>query len=315
MTGNTSDRASPYGGPYGQAMSISQQKRIERLEDFVERLTLGSHFAKAAASGTAMIGHDLEPGDADLASAATNDPKRLNGVENRVQKLEKKVDSLYNDLGEHMVSAHHRQADTGEQAALNTLAKAQNAVRRNMTPDGLLERGLRVLTDPTAVGVLESYINGGQLKKAADLLANAEARADKNDDDDALERVESQIKEHEVLASVSQLGEQVADLQHTLNSLLSRISKLESRSVAAPAPAQAVVKGAQFGRRSAQETDAANSVQGLQSRLEAVFDSPAQVGTLSSMLQAGRIDEVRAAVERAEVRHESDMRKRDRRSL
>lgn len=100
-----------------------------------------------------------------------------------------------------------------------------------------------------------------------------------------------------------------------MSSLLGRLSKLEARS-AAPAPTQTTVaKGAQFARRQAQEPDAANTVQGLQARLEAVFDSPAQVGVFSSALQAGRVDEVRRAVEQAEVRHESDMRKRARRTL
>lgn len=167
-----------------------------------------------------------------------------------------------------------------------------------------------MLDDPTAVGVLESYVNAGQLAKAADLLKDAEARGDKDGDDAAHQRVESQIKEHELLANVSQLGEQVSDLQHTLNSVLSRLSKVESRPAAAPA--QAVVKAARFGR---DEADPRNTAQGLMTRAEGVVDSPAQIGTLSSMLQAGRLDEARQIIEKAELAHESRMKARDRRFL
>ena len=297
-------------------MSISQQIRIERLEAFVERLVLGSHFAKAAANGTALIDHNLEPGDAALASAAINDPKRLIGLQNRLDRLEKKVDAMYDELGAHVLTPHPRQADANadanERAALGTLAKARSAVARLNTPDGLLERGVRVLTDPTAVGVLQSYVNGGQLKKAADLVSAAEANADKAAEDGALERVQDQMDEHSQLATLSKLGEAVADIQRSMSSLLGRLSKLESRSAAAPAPAQTVAKAARFGRG---EPDPRNSAQGLMTRAEGVIDSPGRIGQISSLAQAGRLDEVRQIVEKAELAHESKMKARDRRFL
>ncbi len=245
--------------------------------------------------------------------------RRLNGLENRLGKIEKKLDVVYDELGEHVLKPHPYQANpddnTNERAALNTLAKAQNAAQRRTTPEGLLERGMRVLDDPTAVGVLQSYVNGGQLKKAADLVSAAEANAVKDGDDAALERVEGQMDEHSQLATISKLGEAVSDLQHTLSSLLSRIGKLETRPAAPAAPAQAVVKGAQFGRRQVQGTEYKDTPEGLMSRLEAVVDSPARVGHIASMIQGGEIEQARRIIEAAELKHEGDMKKRDRRGL
>ena len=54
-------------------MSPHEISRLERLEQFVERLTLGSYIAKAASEGTKILGsrHLLEQGEQVLAKAAT----------------------------------------------------------------------------------------------------------------------------------------------------------------------------------------------------------------------------------------------------
>lgn len=62
-------------------MTKQQLTRLERLELFVQRLTLGSHIAKAASEGGRILGsrHLLENGEQVLAKAATayTDPAAL----------------------------------------------------------------------------------------------------------------------------------------------------------------------------------------------------------------------------------------------
>jgi septation ring formation regulator EzrA len=262
---------------------------------------------------------DLEQ---DLADDYTDgaSTRRLNQFDARLHKLEQLMEAVRDELGEVSVTlsqtreTYARNNMAGEEAALNTLAKASNATKRRMTPESLLERAERVLTDPSAMGTVAGYIANGQLAKAADVLKDVEARADKETEDGALNTVESQIKEHEVLASVSQLGEQVADLQHGVNALLSRISKLEARS-AAPAPVQTgatVTKVARFGKA---PQDPRDTAQGLLTRTEGVVDSPAKIGHISSLIQAGQLDQARAIIEAAELQHETDVKKNARRGF
>ena len=51
-------------------MTDHEKSRLERLETFVERLKLGSYFAKAADEGRKMVGQPLSSTDRDLTRAA-----------------------------------------------------------------------------------------------------------------------------------------------------------------------------------------------------------------------------------------------------
>ena len=56
------------------SLSPTELRRLEKLETFVERLTLGSYLAKAADTGGKVVGQPLSAGDRDLARAATGTP-------------------------------------------------------------------------------------------------------------------------------------------------------------------------------------------------------------------------------------------------
>ncbi len=285
-------------------------RRIEKLEQFMAQLTLTSYIAKAAQTGGRVLGEELSEGDDELTGAVTSDV-RFNKIENRMNKIERFTQNLYDEL----IGAPRAQA--GEKEALGVLAKAQGAVQRKGTPEGILERAQRVLTDPTAVGIVEGYVSANQLVKAAELLEQHEKRADHAAEDEAQGRVESQIDAYDQMATVSQLGEQMAAVQEALSNLLSRLARLE-RPASTPAQEQKVVAKAHGKRQRRQETDYRDSPNGLAERAQGVIDSASLVGQIGSMLQSGddaQITQARQTIESAELRHESRMKNRDRRSL
>lgn len=148
----------------------------------------------------------------------------------------------------------------------------------------------------------------GNLAKAASLVENAERAATEADEDAALNRVESQMKEHTLLATVSELGGQVKNLQNTIQTLMERLTQLERR----PAPAPTVTVAKAVGGRRGAAVEYRDTVAGLATRLEAAFDEPGTVGTYSSMLQSKdpiQIEQVRMAIEAAELAHESKARR------
>lgn len=125
--------------------------------------------------------------DADLADDFT-----FNRDNARMDRLERRLD---------------RMDDLDARRGVRTLAKAQSATLRHSTPGGLLERAQHVLTDPTQLGVVEAYVQGGQLKKAADIIERHERQADESEENAAHARVEGQLKNHELLATLSELSE------------------------------------------------------------------------------------------------------------
>lgn len=61
--------------------------------------------------------------------------RRLNGLENRLSKVEKKLDATYDSPGEHLVRPHPRPADDKDQAAAET-----ESLRKLRTPYGVTRR-------------------------------------------------------------------------------------------------------------------------------------------------------------------------------
>lgn len=278
----------------------------------MQKLTLGSYIAKAAAVGESVLGEEFSEGDNQLAGAVT-DGVRMNRLENRVNKLEGFTQNLYDELiGKPPAQDSHQDDD---RAALDVLAKAQSAHLRRNSAEGLLDRAQRVLTDPTAVGMVETFVQGGQLVKAAELLERHESRADQGDEDVALEKMEGQLANHELMVTVSELGEKMGNFETTMNSLLARLSRLERPQ---NAPVQETIAKAHGSKKRRQETDYRDSPAGLAERCQGVIDNANLVGQIGSMLQSGdeaQIKQARQTIEQAELRHESRMKTRDRRQL
>lgn len=244
---------------------------------------------------------------------ATGDRKRLNKLESQLGKLGDRLEALRDEFGEHIdtlrqtreVSA--RNASAEEDAALSTLAKAAGAFRRQSTPEGLIARASKAIKDPSLYGAVEAYASSGQLAKASNLVEAAERQAVEADEDEALAHVERQVDKGSQLAQLSELSGAVATLQRTLESVTKRLTQLERR----PAPMQPTVAKASGGRQKG-TTPYADTPAGLATRLENAFDDPAQVGTLSSMLQSRdpiEIEKVRRAVEAQELHHEGRARR------
>lgn len=88
---------------------------------------------------------------------ATGNEKAINAFTERVRKLERRMDSVADELGDLAVNhrveqeARAREYEAVEKEALGTVAKAQNAFARRRTPEGLLERADEVLSDPEVV--------------------------------------------------------------------------------------------------------------------------------------------------------------------
>lgn len=304
----------PHSAAYGEAMTkpLTVEKRLSAIEDQVAKLggdaLIGGIIAKAQNSA---------PYDplADDGESLSPDARRMNIFENRMNKLEKRFDALYSELiGEKPAQDSHQDDD---RAALDVLAKAQSAVARKSTPAGLLARAQAVLDDPTAVGMVETYVQGGQLIKAAELLERHERRADQGDEDVALEKMEGQLANHELMVTVSELGEKMGNFETTMNSLLARLSRLE-RPQAAPVQEAVVAKGYRGKGRQNKGEDYRDSPAGLAERCQGVIENASLVGQLNSMLQSddsAQITQARQTIESAELRHESRMKTRERRAL
>lgn len=244
--------------------------------------------------------------------------RRLNQFENRLNKLEARLEAMADELGDVALRVSQNgviRPTAAEDEALNTLAEAVSAGRHRQTPEGLLERAERVVSDPTTMGEISTYVSAGQLKEAAAILAKAEDYATKTENDQALDQMGEHTDKRELEATVAQLTETVANLQHTFNSVLSRLSALETRRQVNPLASQTVAKAQGQRRRLATSTDPRETAEGLMTRAEGVIDSPAVIGQLSSMAQGGELDRLREIVEAAELRHETAIKKRDRRTL
>lgn len=195
-------------------------------------------------------------------------------------------------------------------AGERTLAKAQQAARRNRTPDGLLDRAQRVFSDPTSVGAVAGYLELGQVAKAAELIEHAEARQERADEDEALEAAQ-----HGVGGDlVTRLTDELAQTKSVLSAVLRRVGQLEEAAQRPQVPAPTVAKAQQGGRQGARPRNSATA-QELLTRADGVVDSPELMGRLSSMVQAGQLREVERIVSAHELAHESRVKTLQRRAM
>lgn len=116
---------------------------------------------------------------------------------------------------------------------------------------------------------------------------------------------------------ISELTARFGGVERALASIETRLSQLETRpQTPAPAPVQsgaAVAKAA--GKKRPQQPQTREQIAAdLMRRIDAYIDSPTATGQLSSMVEAGEFDKVRAAVERAEVAHETEKIRQERKT-
>lgn len=242
------------------SMTPRELSRLEKLEKFVERLTLGSYLAKAAASGGRVLGD-------------------------------------------------RRVLEQGEQ----TLAKAAGAYT---SAESLMALGEREITDATQMGVFASH-----LAYARDILIDTRERGRVAKAADAAQQVDTVLGDDDIAGFDAHrtMSEISGKFERRLAAVEDRLSQLEARPVAVPAPAPATVAKAAASKTSktkarppmTREEVAAD----LMRRIDAYIDSPTATGQLSSMVEAGEFDKVRAAVERAEVAHETEKVKSERRGF
>jgi hypothetical protein len=305
-------------------MTAHELSRLERLEQFVQRLTLGSYVAKAAAEGTRHPAFErpdqlkealariqaLERGNNPATGLPRPDEltRRVNALEAKVRRLDDRLDSVYEG------TTAPTPAQTAVREGEQTLAKAQQATRRAHTPDGLLRRAERVFNDPVSVGAVQGYLSLGQVAKAVEMVERAEAQQERADEDDALEAVQNGVNGD----VVGRLTDELTQTKEVLSAVLRRVAVLEESAQQTPAAApNRTVAKAQQGRQGQrpQKPQAAATAQQLLARADGVVDSPVRMGQLSSMVQSGQLREAQRLIEQLELAHEARVKSAERRAL
>ena len=267
----------------GMALSPTELRRLEKLENFVERLTLGSYLAKAADTGGKVVGQPLSAGDRNLARAATGTPNLT-------------------DVGE------------------DILAKAVNAFS---DPETLLAYADRNISDATTIGVVSGHLEAGDLPSARATVLEAVQRGQVAKAAEIMQKTTNALDDdmagYDTRAAVSEITARIGTFERTLSALEARLTQMERRpqptlsptSAPAPGPARTVAKASGTVKRPQTAIEIAD---GLMSEIEAYVDNPTTVGALSSMVHAGKFDEVQRLLVGAKRSHEAQKLARERKT-
>lgn len=235
--------------------------------------------------------------------------QRINRVAARLQKLEQRFDALYKEVG--ALSQRPVPAPTATAQGERVLAKAQQGLQRRATPEGILEYAMKVLSDPTAIGVVQGHLADNNFAKALDVLEQAEQQNENAELDGTMLGLEKQLGEYDAKATVSELTTRFGAVERLLASLQQRLGQLESRPQA-PATAlgqTTMAKAPQLRARRSEDEE-----QELMAMIDAFISSPTQAGQISSLIQAGQTAEARRILEGAQRAHESERVKQERKS-
>ena len=287
-------------------MSPQELSRLQRVEKFIERLTLNSYLAKAADTGGKVIGNRAlaEPGEQDLAESVTGSTGTIAALQRRVEQLENLWRVIIQPTLENKTSSPVAQGEA-------VLAKAAEAYQ---DADSLMSLGEREISDPTTMGIFSSHLAANDLRAARDVLIDVRERGYVAKAADAAQQVDrafgggldTDLAGFDNKVATSELTARFASMERLLSSLEARLTQLERRPhAAAPVDVddeQLVAKapGAPKRKRTPQET-----ADFLTSQVDSYFDNPTTVGQLTSMIAAGQYKEVRSAVARAKQAHES----------
>ncbi len=290
-------------------MSPQELSRLERVEQFIARLKMGSYIAKAAGSGERVLGDPRAATAAEqrLARAATTADDLADEDQGVITALRDRLEQLENlwrvVIAPTLSEKTSSPVDRGEA----TLAKA---VGNFDNPDALLAFADRTISDPTEMGIIAGHISVGDLKSAKTALLELTERNTLAKAPDVMAQVtgagsDDDLAAYDSRAATSEMIARFGKVEQLLSSLEVRLSQLEARPQAA-APVnddeQLVAKapGAPKRKRTPQET-----ADFLTSQVDSYFDNPTTVGQLTSMIAAGQYKEVRSAVARAKQAHES----------
>jgi hypothetical protein len=285
-------------------MSYQERKRLERLEAFVERLTLGSYIAKAADTGSRIMGQRLDEGDTELATAvrAGGRDQRLNRLENHLQSLEARYSSLA--LGS--TPAAPSAVAQGE----DVLAKAAGVYN---DPEALLALGDREISDPVQMGAFSGHIWAGDLESARNMLIDIRERMHVAKAADVAQEVSAALTAPEPAPDLGVVLERFGQLERLFAAFQTRLDRLEGRPRAtAPMQGQTVAKAAGGGgkrKRSKAEVET-----DLLHRIDLYIDSPTVAGSLSSLITAGQYAQVDETLQQAQRTHEARKAQQERRS-
>ena len=244
--------------------------RLERVEAFLERLKLNSYVAKAADTGSKIIGQPLSAGDRNLVLAATGTPDLMTAGE-------------------------------------DVLAKAVNAFS---DPETLLAFADRNIADPTTIGVVSGHLEAGDLPSARATVLQHVQRDQVAKAAEVMQQTTNALDDdmagYDVRAAVSEITARIGTFERTLSALEARLTQMERRPQNVPAPvvppAQNTIAKATGTVRRPQPNE--ETAEELLSQINAYVDSPSVVGTLSSLVAAGQYQQVRAAIASAKRAHE-----------
>ncbi len=222
--------------------------------------------------------------------------------------MKRRLETLENKVAQQ----EHTHTDPQVEAGERVLAKAQDAMHRGVTPEGLLDRAQKAFSNPTDIGIVSGYLAVGTheaLVKAVDMVGQAEERIEQMNASTNLTGLASEYGLGD--DTVERLTAEVAQLRDVTAALLRRVGQLEFTNTAAPQMTSPVVaKG--YASTDAQRTPTAAE---LMTRAQGVIDSPQQIGVLSSLLGDGKLEQVRMAVEAAEREHDARVRTAERKRL
>jgi hypothetical protein len=255
------------------ALSTTVQNLTQRLIDFNDRL----------------YAHEADEGKT-LAKAVSMTPGGdLARLQSRVEHLEE--------------IARHVTQPGGAADGEVLLAKAAAAFD---TPDSLMALAERTIHDPTAMGEFSAHLSTGNVAEARRMLTHATDRASFAKSADAAQSLlEEPLDDFANKRGLSELTARFGQLERTLANVTARLDQLDRRPPTAPVqPGQEVVVKAPNTGKKRRRTPAEES-QELLSMLDRYVDSPSVTGSISSLIQQGRLAEARPILERAKAAHET----------
>lgn len=285
--------------PLALGMTPLEKTRLERVEQFIDRLKMGSFLAKAAGEGGKVIGNrqTLEPGEQDLARSVTDGNDPLAALQRRVRELE----SLVRTLMENPAGKPNPVAQ-GEAV----LAKAVSSFHDG---ESLLAYADTVISDPTVMGVVSSYVSAGDFRAAQNAVLEAtERNTVAKAAGDMAQVVEAgtdaDLASYDARATASELTARFGKVEQLLASLEVRLGQLEARPQAAAVDDDQQVMAKASGGRKRKRTPEETAAY-LHAQIDAYVDSPTTAGMLSSKIQAGQFAEARSILNGAKRAHES----------
>ena len=247
------------------AMTDHEKSRLERLETFVERLKLGSYFAKASDEGLKVVGRPLTPTDRDLTRAAIG----------RGEDTLAKAVSSFNDPDALLAYADRTIDDP----------TTMGIVSGHLAAGDMLEAKKTVLeaTERT------------QVAKAAEVMGQAVGAGLEDD----MATYDSRAGMSELTARFGALERMLSSLEARLSQLEGRPQAaapvdVDDGEIMAKAP------GGPKRKKTKEETEAS-----LLAGIDAYIDSPTITGQLSSMVSAGQYAEVRRVLNGAKRAHDA----------